>query len=290
MHQSDDITKGQIATGCGLALFLIFLIVGFESYKIVPPGAVGIQATFGSVSDTTLQPGLSFINPLSGVTIMTTQIQKHEASYGGASKDMQAVHVKMIMNYKLDGTKAIDVYKTIGQEYENTIIDPAANEVLRAILAKHQASDILWHRSEIKTDVQTTLEKWLGKYGIHLSEIALSEIKFDPAYEHAIEQKQVQEQLAQQKVYELEQAQKQAEIRAAQAKGEGDAAIAKAKGEADALRLRGDAEAAYNQQVSKSLSPVLIQQQYLKTWDGKLPKIMTGDKSGTTLMFPVDEK
>jgi hypothetical protein len=45
---------------------------------------------------------------------------------------------------------------------------------------------------------------------------------------------------------------------------------------ADALRLKGDAEAAYNLKVSASLSPVLIQQQYLTKWDGRLPQYSFG--------------
>ena len=38
---------------------------------------------------------------------------------------------------------------------------------------------------------------------------------------------------------------------------------AQAKGVADALRIKGEAEANYNGRVSSSLTPVLIQQQYL---------------------------
>jgi regulator of protease activity HflC (stomatin/prohibitin superfamily) len=72
------------------------------------------------------------------------------------------------------------------------------------------------------------------------------------------------------KRYELIQAQRQAEIVAAQAKGKGDAALAEAKGVAETLRVKGEAEAAYNSKVAGSLTPVLIQQQYLARWDGRL--------------------
>jgi regulator of protease activity HflC (stomatin/prohibitin superfamily) len=124
--------------------------------------------------------------------------------------------------------------------------------------------------------VQKDLTAWLAKYGIELKEAALANIRFDPNYEKAIEAKQIEEQKAEQKRYELIQAQRQAEIAAAQAKGKGDAAREEARGVADALRIRGEAEAAYNAKVAASLTPVLIQQQYLTRWDGRLPQYSLG--------------
>ena len=63
-----------------------------------------------------------------------------------------------------------------------------------------------------------------------MKEAALANIRFDAAYEKAIEAKQIEEQKAEQKRYELIQAQRQAEIAAAQAKGQGDAAREQADG------------------------------------------------------------
>ena len=109
-----------------------------------------------------------------------------------------------------------------------------------------------------------------------MKEASLANIRFDPAYEKAIEAKQIEEQKAEQKRYELIQAQRQAEIAAAQAKGQGDAAREKAKGDSEAIRIRGSAEAEYNQKVAASLTQTLIQQRYLEKWDGKLPQFSAG--------------
>ena len=119
------------------------------------------------------------------------------------------------------------------------------------------------------------LTTWLAKYGIELREVSLANIEFDTSYQRAIEAKQIEEQKAEQKRYELVQAQRQAEIAAAKAKGEGDA-----------LRIKGEAEATYNAQVAASLTPVLIQQQYLSRWDGKLPVYMLSERNGVLLQLP----
>jgi regulator of protease activity HflC (stomatin/prohibitin superfamily) len=207
---------------------------------------------------------------------MNTRVQKHQTKYDAASKDLQALHVEMVLNYRLLPERATEVYQRIGPNYASIIIEPAAQEVLKANTALHIATEILQQRAKIKADVQRDLTAWLAKYGIEMKEAALANIRFDAAYEKAIEAKQIEEQKAEQKRYELIQAQRQAEIAAAQAKGQGDAARERAKGEADALRIRGEAEAAYNQKVAASLTPTLIQQRYLERWDGRLPQFSAG--------------
>jgi regulator of protease activity HflC (stomatin/prohibitin superfamily) len=182
--------------------------------------------------------------------------------------------------------RAPEVYRGIGLGYSGVIIDPAAQEVLKANTATHNAAEILLKRPAIKADIQKDLTVWLAKYGIELNEAALANIRFDPNYEKAIEAKQIEEQKAEQKRYELIQAQRQAEIVAAQAKGKGDAAREEARGVADALRLKGEAEATYNARVSSSLTPVLIQQQYLSRWDGRLPQYSLGGNVVPFLQLP----
>jgi hypothetical protein len=73
---------------------------------------------------------------------------------------------------------------------------------------------------------------------------------------------------------------------AALAKGKGDAARAQAAGEANALRTKGEAEATYNANVAASLTPVLIQQQYLVRWNGQLPQYILGADDGVFLQLP----
>jgi len=202
------------------------------------------------------------------------------------TKDLQAVLVEMVLNYRLLPERAPEVYQKIGVNFANVIILPAAQEVLKANTALHVANEILRQRPKIKLDVQETLATWLAKYGVELKEAALANIRFDKAYEKAIEDKQIEEQRAEQKLYELTQAQRQAEIVAATAKGKGDAARAQAEGEADALRTKGEAEAMYNAKVAASLTPALIQQQYLMRWNGQLPQYMLGGDNSLLLQLP----
>lgn len=47
--------------------------------------------------------------------------------------------------------------------------------------------------------------------------------------------------------------------------------VASAEGEAQALKIKGDAEAEYNRKISASLSGLIVQQNMIDKWDGKLP-------------------
>jgi regulator of protease activity HflC (stomatin/prohibitin superfamily) len=270
---ADIVPRAILAIAIGIPA-LVFV---FSIFRIIPAGHVGVKVLFGEVEPVPLREGLNLVwNPLYDIVIMDTRVQKHTTRYDAASKDLQAVHVDMVLNYRLMPDRAPDVYKSIGLNYSSVIVDPAAQEVLKAQTATHNAAEILVRRQAIKTDVQAGITEWLAKYGVELKEASLANIRFDANYERAIEAKQIEEQKAEQKRYELIQAQRQAEIAAATAKGKGDAAREEARGVAEALRLKGDAEAAYNARVAASLTPVLIQQQYLARWDGRLPQYTMG--------------
>jgi len=273
-----------------LSIAIPAVILFFSVFRIIPAGQVGVKVLFGEVEPVPLREGLNVLwNPLYDVVIMDVRVQKHTARYDAASKDLQAVHVEMVLNYRVVPERAPEVYRTLGLGYSNIIIDPGAQEVLKANTALHNAAEILLRRPVIKNDVQQTLATYLAKYGIDLREAALANIRFDANYEKAIEAKQIEEQKAEQKRYELIQAQRQAEIAAATAKGKGDAAREEARGVAEALRLKGEAEAAYNAKVSASLTPVLIQQQYLARWDGRLPQYTLGGNAVPFVQLPQPE-
>jgi regulator of protease activity HflC (stomatin/prohibitin superfamily) len=68
-----------------------------------------------------------------------------------------------------------------------------------------------------------------------------------------------------------------------QAEANAQIAIAKAKGEAEATKVKADAEAYYNRTIAASLSPMIIQEDWIEKWNGELPQIVTAGNSG--LMF-----
>jgi regulator of protease activity HflC (stomatin/prohibitin superfamily) len=218
-------------------------------------------------------------NPLYDVEKMDTRVVKFQDKYDAASKDQQIVHVVMALNLRLLPERAPEVYRGIGVNYVSVIVTAAAPEVLKANTAKHNVAEILQQRQLIKVDVQKGLTEWLARYGLELKEVSLADIRFDKKYEEAVENAQIAERNS-------VAADWNAKAKIVTLRGEGEAELEKAKGEAAAKRLRGDAEEYYNTKIAGSLRPVVIQQQYLGKWDGKLPQFMTGNSQGPLIMLP----
>lgn len=278
-------TVGRAVRVVGVLLGLLIIFV--SSFVVVDAGHVGVVTVFGNVEKDALFNGLHLVMPYKDVIQMDTRVQKHEAKYDAASVDIQAVHAVMALNFRLIGERAPEVYRTVGLRYEQSIIDPAAAEVLKAQTAVHAANDILQQRPRIKADVQDGLTKWLAKYGIQVTEVSIKDIRFDKDFELAVERKQIAQQVAEQKRYEVDQAKREAESKVAKERGEGAAVQARAEGEAAATRLRAAAEAEYNAKVQQSLTPVMIQQQYLTKWDGRLPQFVTGTSGNMLMQIPM---
>ena len=276
---------GRIVQGAGIVFGLLVILL--SSFVVVDSGHVGVVTVFGNVEKDPLYNGLHVVMPYKDVIQMDTRVQKHEAKYDAASVDIQAVHAVMALNFRLIGERAPEVYRTVGLRYEQSIIDPAAAEVLKAQTAIHAANDILQQRPKIKADVQDGLTKWLAKYGIQVTEVSIKDNRFDKDFELAVERKQIAQQVAEQKRYEVDQAKREAESKVAKERGEGAAVQARAEGEAAATRLRAAAESEYNAKVTQSLTPVMIQQQYLAKWDGRLPQFVTGAGGNLLMQIPV---
>jgi regulator of protease activity HflC (stomatin/prohibitin superfamily) len=232
---------GKIFYGVGSIAPIV--LVTIASWTTVPAGHVGVVVLFGDVEDTPLEAGAHFINPLVNVVKMNVQVQAREDNLAAASKDLQEVNLILGSNYRLTAATAPRIYREIGIDWASVIIPNAEQEVAKAEMANHNASEILQNRASIKDAIQADIAEWLGKYGIALVEVSMRNIDFSDDYTKAIEEKQVQEQRALQKTYELQSAEKQAEITKAQAAGVADAAIEAARGAADAQRLKADAEA-----------------------------------------------
>src|SRR5262249_24393190 len=141
----------------GLGIAALLLIILFSTFTVIPAGHVGVATLFGRVQPRPLQEGLNVINPLLDVALMSTQVQRRSGKYDAASKDLQAVHVEMVLNYRLIPDRAPEVYQRIGLDFLSVIIDPAAQEVLKANTALHNAAEILQQRQIMESDVQKDL-------------------------------------------------------------------------------------------------------------------------------------
>lgn len=241
-------------------IFLIFviLLILFNPFVIVNAGERGVLMQFGQVQERILGEGLHAIIPLiNTVKKLSVRIQKQEISAEASSKDLQEIFTDVALNWHIIPEESNAIFQTIGNEQEiiAKIINPAVEEVLKAVMAKYTAEEIITNRGEVKAGVDDLLTARLGNYHIKVDDISLVHVHFSERFSEAVEAKQIAEQEAKKAGFAVLKAMKEAEAK-----------INLAIGEAESQKLLRD-----------TLTPEIIQRQAINKWDGKLPLIMGND-------------
>lgn len=242
-----------------ISVAVVGLIVGLESVVVIPAGHIGVQVTFGEVNQATLAEGLHVVNPLSHVRevevrLVTTQL-KH-ASAG--TKDLQQIHTDIVLNYRIDGSKAAHIYKEFGFDLQDRVILPALSESLKAITAHYTSEELITKRDVVSGQVKEEVAGKLGKYGIAVGDISLVNFGFSAEYQKAIEAKVI----AMQSKLKAEQDLQRIEVEAKQE-------IAKAEGRAKAIQIE-------TQAINSQGGASYVQLKAIEKWDGNLPSTMAG--------------
>ncbi|MEG5064739.1 prohibitin family protein [Microcoleus sp. B3-A4] len=238
-----------------LALVIVFLAILSKFFIIVNAGERGVLMQFGKVQEQVLGEGIHVIVPtVYTVKKLSVRVQKQESSAEASSKDLQDVFTDVALNWHIIPEKANAIFQQIGDERQVVarIIEPAVQEVLKAVMAKYTAEEIITKRGEVKAAVDDYLTLRLVTYHIAVDDISLVHVHFSERFSEAVEAKQIAEQEA-----------KRGEFLALKAVKQAEAKVNLAKGEAEVQRLLRD-----------NLTPELLERQAIEKWDGKLPLII----------------
>ncbi|MCM0593028.1 MAG: prohibitin family protein [Gloeotrichia echinulata DVL01] len=239
-----------------ITLIFALITIIFWPFVIVNAGERGVLMKFGQVQSTILEEGIHLIIPLvNAVKNLSIRVQKQEISAEASSKDLQDVFTDVALNWHIIPEQVNLIFQQIGDEQEviNKIINPAVEEVLKAVMSKYTAEEIIIKRPEVKTGVDGLLTSRLANYHVAVDDISLVHIHFSRRFSDAVEAKQIAEQEA-----------KMTEFVALKAIKEAEAKVNLAKGEAEAQKL-----------IRETLTPELLQKQAIEKWNGNLPKIVT---------------
>lgn len=239
----------------------LFVVVGVlvGSITIVPAGYIGVQQTLGSVNQETLGEGLHFVNPISHVSDVDVRVVKAQLEKANAgTKDLQVVHTDIVVNYRIDGSKAAHIYKEFGLDLQDKILVPAINESFKAITAHYNSEELITKRDDVSKAITAELQAKVLPYGLTISSISLVNFGFSSEYQAAIEQKVISTQAT----LKAEQDLKRIQVEAQQA-------IAKAEGEAKAIAIQSQA-------INAGGGKDYVNLKAVEKWDGKLPQTMAG--------------
>ena len=243
---------------------LAVLIVALNSFVVVEAGHTGVVVTLGAVNEGVLQEGMHLKAPfVQDVVKIDNRIRKLEVTTEAFSKDLQSVDTVLAINYRVDTSKSYSIYKNIGADYENVLVVPAVNEVLKAITARYTAEESVTNRALISDGLVVGLNEKLNELGLYVTDVNIIDFDFSEAFITAIEEKQV----AQQQLLKAE--------------TEKQTAITNAQAAAEAAKIKAEGDAAANKKLNESLTDKVIENKKIDKWNGELPKVSGG--SGTII-------
>ncbi|WP_299292958.1 prohibitin family protein [Nitrosopumilus sp.] len=265
----------------GIIILIIIGVVAFASVKIVDSGHRGVLLHWNAVdlSQPPLEEGLHFVVPFQDEVVdIEVRTLKYEKNTRSASKDLQTVETTVTVNYHPDKEAVHRLYKNLGLDYENRVIQPAIEETVKQVTANYNAEELITKRPLVKQDIESSIRERLNQFEVVTEVISITDFEFSPLFAQAIESKVEAEQKALKAENDLLRIEVEAKQREANAIGVANANIAEAKGEAEAIAI-----------INQALAENPNYLEWLKTqaWDGKLP-LVVGEGGTPFIQIPVN--
>jgi regulator of protease activity HflC (stomatin/prohibitin superfamily) len=245
-----------------VAVVIVVFLIFSGSLVIIGPGQRGVVINFGAVSPTVWDEGLHFKIPVyQRVEKMDVRVQKEQTEAAAASKDLQDTHSTIAVNFNIIPDKAGWVFQNIGRGYNERVIDPVTQEVVKAVTARYTAVELITNREKIRTEIKDLLKARLLDYHISVVDVSIVNFKFSAQFTQAIENKQTAEQMALKASRDLD-----------RIKIEAQQKIAAAQAEAESLRLQ-------RQNITTDLVElrrIEAMQEAIRKWNGVLPQVTGG--------------
>jgi regulator of protease activity HflC (stomatin/prohibitin superfamily) len=180
------------------------------------------------------------------------------------TKDGQQVYIDASVIYAIDPLKTTNLYRTWRFDFENGLVRPQTRGIIRDIASQYGVEEIVSSkRTEMQLQITDELVRIFADNNLVLRDFVLRNIRFSDEYALAVEQKQIAEQQAQQAKFVVESKKQEAEQARQVAQGAADAAVIAAQGAAEARLIQAEAEAEANRLIAQSITPELVQYQYV---------------------------
>ena len=246
-----DLLKNKNIRIIGIIVIAVVILLA-SSVRIVESGEVGVRVRFGKASNQPTHEGINLKIPfIEQIKKMNIRVQKIEVTTSSSSKDLQDVEMSLAVNYQIDKKKAVNLYKNVGSNYDEVILEPAIEEGIKAVTSKYTAEELITNRSEVSKQCREELDKKVSKYGLSINDFNITNFNFSKEFNKAIEEKQVAEQKVLTAKQELE----------------------KERIEAEKKIVKAEAEKRSNELKEESLTDNIIREKFIEKWDGHLPKV-----------------
>ncbi len=218
---------GTMAHRLGGAPALVAVVAGLvallQCFTVIPAGHVGVVDLFGSVSPTSLKAGINLRNPLANIVKMSIKTQEVKETMDVPSKEGLTVQLELSALFHLNPERAPEVYRTIGPNYVEIILQPQFRSVARGVTAGYEARALYTSEREVLARlILTDLQRLVEPRGITVEATPLRHVGLPKGLTQAIEEKLRAEQESQRMEFVLLKEKQEAERKRIEAQGIAD--------------------------------------------------------------------
>lgn len=222
VKQYNEAYRGSKAAAAVVAA-VFGLIALLQFFTIIPAGHVGVVDFFGRVSPQTLKSGINIRNPLARIIKFSIKTQQVFEVMDVPSKEGLTVKLDASILFHLDPEKAAQVYKTVGANYVEVIVEPQFRSVCRGVTAGYEAKALYTsQREELAHLITVDLAKLVADRGVIIETAPLRKIELPRKVTDAIEEKLKAEQESQRMEFVLAKERQEAERKRIEARGIAD--------------------------------------------------------------------